>query len=143
MNFSAEELKKLAGPLVLFVVMLAAGAGLIFWLQQLQVVAVGELATARNERGQADERLARIAEEEKEVSDKLAVYQRLKSLRILGEERRLEWADAMRRISAGRELLEPPVYTASCSSRPSTRWGRAAPSRRRRSLRTWKCSRAP
>lgn len=111
MNFSAEELKKLATPLALFLAMLAAGAGLIFWAQYGQGAAALELAAARTERSQADERLQRIAEEEKEVSDKLAVYQRLKSLHILGEERRLEWADAMRRISAGRELLEPPAYT--------------------------------
>ena len=111
MNFSADELKKLAMPLVMLVAMLAAGIGLILWVQYEQAGAARALAAARNERSQADERLTRIAEEEKEVSDKLAVYQRLKSVHILGEERRLEWADAMRRISVGRELLEPPAYT--------------------------------
>jgi hypothetical protein len=113
MSFSAEELKKLALPLAMLVVMLAAGAGLILWVQHQQGRAARELAAAKTERGQADERLARIADEEKEVKDKLAVYQRLKSLNILGEERRLEWADAMRRIVAGRDLLEPPAYTVS------------------------------
>ena len=113
MNFSADELRKLALPAVIFVLLLAAGAGLILWVQSEQVAAARELAAARAERSQADERLARIADEEKEVKDKLAVYQRLKSLHILGEERRLEWADAMRRISARRELLEPPAYTVS------------------------------
>jgi cell division protein FtsL len=111
MSFSAEELKKLAVPLVLLLAMLAAGAGLILWVQHEQRGAAQQLAGARTERQQAEERLNRIAEEEKEVSDKLAVYQRLKNLRILGEERRLEWADAMRRIAAARELLEPPAYT--------------------------------
>ncbi|MGH8673995.1 MAG: hypothetical protein ACREVG_06770, partial [Burkholderiales bacterium] len=36
----------------------------------------------------------------------LAVYLRLKSLRILGDEQRLEWADAMTRIRTARELLD-------------------------------------
>src|SRR5262249_34932188 len=111
MNFSAAELKKLALPLALFVAMVAAGAALIFWVQNEQKIGAQQLGAARNDRGQAEERLARIAEEEKEVSDKLAFYQRLKALHILGEERRLEWADAMRRIAVRRELLEPPVYT--------------------------------
>ena len=111
MSFSADELKKLAGPFLLLALMLAAGAGLILWVQSEQRGAVVQLAAARTERSQADERLARIADEEKEVKDKLAIYQRLKALHILGEERRLEWADAMRRITAKRELLEPPVYT--------------------------------
>ncbi len=37
---------------------------------------------------------------------KLDVYQQLKALHILGEERRLEWADAIARIRAQRELLD-------------------------------------
>lgn len=111
MNFSAAELKKLAMPMLMLVAMLAAGIALNFWVQSEQRAAAQQLAVARNDRSQAEERLTRIAEEEKEVSDKLAVYQRLKSLHILGEERRLEWADAMRRIAVRRELLEPPAYT--------------------------------
>jgi hypothetical protein len=106
MNFSSEELKKLAVPAVLLLALLAAGAGLIYWMQQQQRVAEQQLAAARVERAQARERLTRIAEEEKEVKDKLEVYRRLKSLHILGEEQRLEWADAMTRIRTTRELLD-------------------------------------
>jgi hypothetical protein len=64
------------------------------------------LAAAQEERKQNGERLARIAEEEREVKQKLAVYQQLKNLNVLGEERRLEWADAVARIRAQRELLD-------------------------------------
>jgi hypothetical protein len=106
MNFTAEELKKFALPLLLLAALLGAGAGLIAWTRGEQGVAGRELAAARAERGQARERLMRIAEEEKEVNDKLAVYRRLKSLHILGEEQRLEWADSMTRIRTTRELLD-------------------------------------
>jgi len=106
MNFSSAQLKTLALPLVAAVLMLAAGAGLIFWTKKEQAVAAQQLAGARAERTQAQERLKRIAEEEKEVSDKLAVYRQLQTLRILGEEQRLEWADAMTRIRNSRELLD-------------------------------------
>ena len=106
MNFSAQDLKKLAVPLMLLVTLLGAGAGLILWTQSEQQVTAQQLAAARTERSQARERLTRIAEEEKEVNDKLAVYRRLKSLHILGEEQRLEWADAMTRIRTTRELLD-------------------------------------
>jgi hypothetical protein len=106
MNFSATELKKLAIPLALLLALLAMGAGLIYWTQQEQRVAEEQLVAARAERTQARERLMRIAEEEKEVNEKLAVYRRLKSLHILGEEQRLEWADAMTRIRTQRELLD-------------------------------------
>jgi len=106
MNFTAAELKKLALPLLLLLVLLAAGAGLILWIQGEQQLAERQLAVARTERAQAQERLTRIADEEKEVNEKLAVYRRLKALHILGEEQRLEWADAMTRIRTTRELLD-------------------------------------
>ena len=106
MNFTADDLKKLAVPLLVLVALLAGGAGLILWVQFEQKAAQRQLAAARAERAQAQERLTRIAEEEKEVNDKLAVYRRLKSLHILGEEQRLEWADSMTRIRTSRELLD-------------------------------------
>jgi hypothetical protein len=106
MNLSAEELRKLAVPLAMLFALLAAGASLIFWVDQEQRATRQQLAGAREERNQARDRLTRIAEEEKEVNDKLEVYRRLKSLHILGEEQRLEWADAMTRIRNSRELLD-------------------------------------
>lgn len=106
MNFSAAELRKLAVPLVLLLALLAAGGSLIYWMEREQRAAGQQLAAARTERAQARERLTRIAEEEKQVNDKLEVYRRLRSLHILGEEQRLEWADAMTRIRTSRELLD-------------------------------------
>lgn len=106
MNFSSEELKKLAVPLVLLLALLAAGGSLIYWMEREQRAAGQQLAAARTERAQVRERLTRIAEEEKQVNDKLEVYRRLRSLHILGEEQRLEWADAMTRIRTSRELLD-------------------------------------
>jgi hypothetical protein len=106
MNFSSAELKKLAAPLAILIALLAAGGGLIYWLQTEQRKAEQQLAAAREARTQAREKLTRIAEEEKEVNEKIAVYRRLKELRILGDEQRLEWADAMTRIRNARELLD-------------------------------------
>jgi hypothetical protein len=64
------------------------------------------LAAAQIERRQGAERLARIAQEEREARDHLELHQRLKDLRIVGEERRLEWVEALARIRSGRELSE-------------------------------------
>jgi hypothetical protein len=106
MNFSSAEFRKLLPALAMLLALLAAGGGLIFWTKQVQRSAEQQLAAARAERAQSRERLTRIADEEKEVNDKLEVYRQLKSLRILGEEQRLEWADAMTRIRTSRELLD-------------------------------------
>ncbi len=106
MNFTSAEIRQLGLPLVIALVLVIAGSGLIWSANQSLVVAKRELTVAQAERRQNTERLARIAEEEREVKEKLDVYQQLRRLNILGEERRLEWADAVTRIRAERELLD-------------------------------------
>jgi hypothetical protein len=103
-NFSARDLRQLVLPLLACVALLAAGSALITWSVGQRAAAERSLAAARDGRSQARERLMRIAEEEREVKEKLEVYRRLKDIGILGEERRLEWADAMGRIRTELEL---------------------------------------
>jgi hypothetical protein len=105
-RFTREELKRLALPLVLALAAVGTGAALIWAAGGALRETQARLAAAQAERRAANERLARISEEEREVSQKIDVYQRLKTLNILGEERRLEWADAITRIRAQRELLD-------------------------------------
>jgi hypothetical protein len=106
MNPTREELRKLAAPLAVALGLLAAGFGLIVGANEMLRVSRVQLAAAQTERRQNAERLARIAEEEREVSEKIDLYTRLKHLHILGEERRLEWADTINRIRVSRELLD-------------------------------------
>ena len=106
MKFTPEELRKLTLPALIAAVLLAAGGGLIWGAEATLRAANEQAAAAQAERRQATERLARISEEEREVIEKLDVYKRLKQLNILGEERRLEWADAITRIRTQRELLD-------------------------------------
>jgi hypothetical protein len=106
MRFTREELKRLIAPLAIALALLGAGGALIWSGGEALRGAQRHLVAAQAERKQNNERLARIAEEEREVSEKIDVYQRLKNLNILGEERRLEWADAITRIRMQRELLD-------------------------------------
>ncbi len=106
MRFTREELRKLALPAALAIVLVIAGAAIIWSGDAALAAAQRQVAGAEAERAQAAERLARISEEEREVTEKLDVYKQLKSLNILGEERRLEWADAITRIRTQRELLD-------------------------------------
>ena len=106
MNFTPAELKKLSLPALLALALLAGGGGLIWSADVALKSAQRAAAEAQTERQQSGERLARIAEEEREVKEKLDVYKQLKSLHILGEEQRLEWADAITRIRTQRELLD-------------------------------------
>jgi len=106
MNLTPEEVRKLALPVVAAIVLIAAGAWLVSSASTSRAKAQAQLAAAQAERRQNADRLARIAEEEREVSEKLDVYKQLKRLNIIGEERRLEWADAVTRIRNQRELLD-------------------------------------
>jgi hypothetical protein len=105
-SFTRDELKKLLLPALIALALLAAGGTLIWGADNAIAGGKRELAAAQAERRQNAERLARISEEEREVSEKLDVYRRLGQLNILGEERRLEWADAITRIRGERELLD-------------------------------------
>ena len=106
MTLTREELQRLALPLLIAIALVAAGVGIVYSAGEGLRVGQVRFAAAQNERRQSAERLARIAEEEREVNQKLDVYKQLKSLHILGEERRLEWADAINRIRVQRELLD-------------------------------------
>jgi hypothetical protein len=106
MNFTREEMQKLAPPLLVALALLGAGIVLTWSGNAAFESANRQFAAAEAERKQAAERLARISEEEREVKEKLDVYKQLKSLNILGEEQRLEWADAIQRIRMQRELLD-------------------------------------
>ncbi len=106
MRLTSAELKRLAPSLLLLVVLLAAGAALIWYAERSHKAALQQLAAARTERSQNRERLSKIAEEERDVKEKLEVYRRLKDAHVLGKERRLEWADAVSRIRKQRELID-------------------------------------
>ena len=106
MSFTPEELRKLALPGLIALALVLAGVALIWGADDSLAAANARYAAADAERKEAHERLARISEEEREVKEKLDVYKQLQSLRILGEERRLEWADAITRIRTQRELLD-------------------------------------
>ena len=106
MNLTRNELKKLSIPVLVGLALIAAGIALMRLADGSLRAERERFAAAQAERRQNAERLARIAEEEREVKEKLDVYRQLKALNILGEERRLEWADAIARIRAQRELLD-------------------------------------
>jgi hypothetical protein len=106
MKLTREESKRLVRPLGLAAALLACGITLLYIAGESLASARREFSFAQGERRQNNERLARIAEEEREVKAKLDVYRQLTQLRVLGEERRLEWADAIARIRTQRELLD-------------------------------------
>ena len=106
MIISGQEARKLALPAIACALLIGAGAALIGFVDSRLAAAEHELVSAKANRTEARNRLMRIADEEREVREKLTVYRRLQELHVIGPERRLEWADAMSRIKSSRELLD-------------------------------------
>ena len=98
--------RPLVVPAVAFVLLLAAGVALLWTSRHSLAQQHRRLAAAQVDRRHVAERLLRIAHEEREVRDHVELYQRLKDLRILGEERRLDWIEALTRIRAEHGLLD-------------------------------------
>ena len=119
------EASKLALPALLLLALAAAGAGIIWHAEHVLGTARQSLKAAQAERSQNREKLSRISEEEREVREKTEVYRRLKDLRIIGPEQRLEWADTITRVRGARELLdlrykvEPRKLIASVPGKPA------------------------
>lgn len=124
MNFIASDLKKLILPIAIALVLAGAGTTLIVFVNQQLVASKARFKTVNSERQQARERLARISEEEREVTERIEVYRRLRDLNIIGKERRLDWADSIQRIRLAREMLdvryriEPQKVLASIQGKP-------------------------
>lgn len=106
MNLTAQEIRKLALPGVICLLLIAAGVALILQTRSVLAMSRQQFAAAQQERTQKRERLSRIAEEEREVNQKIQVYRQLKSLNIIGPERRLDWTDAIARIRVAREIID-------------------------------------
>jgi hypothetical protein len=106
MRLTRDEARQFAVPVALALAFTAAGGALVWSAGEALRSAKRDFANVQAERRQNTERLARIAEEEREVKEKIDLYRRLKQLHIIGEEQRLEWADAMTRIRKERELLD-------------------------------------
>jgi hypothetical protein len=98
--------RELAPHAALLAALLMAGGALVWFANQGLAREARTLAAAESELRQRADRLARTTQEERETRDYIELYQRLKDLRILGEERRLEWVEALGRIRAARQLAE-------------------------------------
>jgi hypothetical protein len=125
-NFTAADIKKLVLPFAMAAALIAAGVALIWYVDRQLAEANTRFASVKSDRVQARERLERISEEERDVKERIEVYRRLRALRIIGKERRLDWVDAIQRIRTSREMLDvrykidPQRVLVSLPGKPGT-----------------------
>ena len=106
MNLARPSSRPLVLPAIVLLALLTAGVALIGMAYRTLAQNNRNLAARQAEHRLVQQRLLRLVHEEREVRENIELYRRLKELRIIGEERRLEWLEAMARIRGRRELLD-------------------------------------
>jgi hypothetical protein len=88
------------------VALAAGGATAVFLAQQVVQKTGAEQKAAGTERDNAQNRLARATDEEREIREKLVDYRRLRERGLIGDEQRLEWVERIGEIKARRKLFD-------------------------------------
>src|SRR3979490_1977377 len=103
MNVTRDDLKRLRMPLSAAIILLVLGAGsLIASGYYLDEARTAQDAT-RLTRVAAQERVLRVAEEEREIRDDLVYYEQMRQRGIVGEQSRLDWIESIAKIKNDRK----------------------------------------
>lgn len=105
-TFSRDDFRRIRLSLAAALVMLIAGAAVVFAATQLRQAEAKYKAAAQAKRADIQGRLMRARDEELEIKKKIARFNDLSARGILAEERRLDWVEQMRRIKDARKLIE-------------------------------------
>jgi hypothetical protein len=101
-----ETLKALAFPGIVALVLVGAGIALLTVVDDMFKQSARELARVRSERIAIHTKLMQATDEEQLIRKRLAGYDRLLQKGVIGDERRLDWVDAIQRIRNERKLFE-------------------------------------
>ena len=106
MNVTRDDLKQLRMPLAAAIVLFALGAGCLiasgYYLDEARTAQ----DSTRLTRVAAQERVLRVAEEEREIRDDLVYYEQMRQRGVVGEQSRLDWIESIARIKNDRKLFE-------------------------------------
>jgi energy-converting hydrogenase Eha subunit C len=106
MNITRDDLERLRMPLAVTIVLLALGAACVIASGYYLDEARAAQDTTRLSRVAAQERVSRVAEEERGIREDLVYYEQMRQRGIVGEQTRLDWIESITRIKNERKLFE-------------------------------------
>lgn len=106
MKLEKQDFRQLRWSLAVAVVFAVAGAGVLLYSERQLDTARREAATAKASHAAAQDRVAKAAEEERDIRSDLVFYQRMMESGIVGSRNRLDLIDKISAIKAGRKLFE-------------------------------------
>ena len=111
-TYTAKDLAKLRASAIVMVVLIAAGAALVYWKNEQGLRAKILMNEATSRHSAIDTRLRRVNDEEQEIKAKAALFSALESRGIVGPEQRLTWVETINQ-SVTRRKLFPITYEIS------------------------------
>ena len=106
MNFSRDDLRHLRVPIALAILLSLLGAACYGVTKYYVDQASAARDASRLTRVGAQERMAKVAEEEREIRENLVHFERMQKLGMVGEQNRLDWIEAIAKIKNARKLFE-------------------------------------
>jgi hypothetical protein len=100
-NLSSQDLRALTKPLIVLLVVAAAGAGLVVFSSQAVKKSKGEVAAQESALTEARNRVQQSGQEKDLIDRYVEPYRQLERLGVVGDEQRIGWIDALR--AANRE----------------------------------------
>jgi hypothetical protein len=106
MSIGRDDFKRLRVPIALCLVLIAAGAAALASVENARERAEKEQLTVRTAKLAAQDRVSKATDEEREIRENLAQFQRLVEWGIIGEEKRLDWVESIAQIRQQRKLFK-------------------------------------
>ena len=106
MKLEKQDFRQLRWPLAVAVVFALAGAGTLLYSERQLDTARREAAAAKTSRTAALDRVAKAAEEERDIRSDLVFYQRMVDAGLVGSRNRLDLIEKISTIKAERKLFE-------------------------------------
>jgi hypothetical protein len=106
LRLATEYAQRLFRPLFVAITTLLLSVTLMAWTIRESDTAQQHLNAATNQLAQAQSRISKSNEEERELRNDLLQYQRLVNLGMVGPERRLDWIDSIAMIKSQRRLFD-------------------------------------
>ena len=104
MKLGASDFPRLQLALLAALAMIGGGGGAAYLALDAARQAHNELAAAQKARNEMNARWKRVRSEETEIRRNLALYGALQARGVVGDERRLEWAELLKAVSERRHL---------------------------------------
>lgn len=105
MTFSKDDFLRIKGPIIILVLVLVAGVGSLFATDRFARSMRAGKSAAQAQFAEAVTRLEQVARDKRDFQTYYEQYQALVARGVVGEDRRLDWIEAIEKVRAKQHLF--------------------------------------